>query len=226
MIRTVLRESWYRFRATLRRRWAGYLTLVVLIGLVGGVALAAVAGARRTQSSYPTYLASTHPSDLGMFTEFDPITHTGYSARIDQAVARVPHVERSYVVVGFDGTLQVLGHGTGVGAPGQAPAAFEGSPDGGYSSSDTVTVVRGRMADPARVDELVMSSGAAAAYGLHIGSTLPVAFFTTAQANTPGFTGYPQHAPHMIVHFKLVGIIESTHRSSRTTPPRWGTNWR
>lgn len=54
MIRAVVRESSYRFRSTFRRRRAGYLTRVVLIGLVGGVAMAAV-GARRTQSSFPTY---------------------------------------------------------------------------------------------------------------------------------------------------------------------------
>ena len=35
----VLRVAWYRFRATFRRRLGGYLTLAVLIGLVGGVAI-------------------------------------------------------------------------------------------------------------------------------------------------------------------------------------------
>ncbi len=212
MIRAVARESSYRFRATFRRRWAGYLTLVVLIGLVGGVAMAAVAGARRTQSSFPTYLASTKPSDLGMFTEFGPITNTGYSEKVDEAVARVPYVERAVDVVGFDGTLQVLGHHAGTGVPGEAPPAVEGStgPDAAYFSSDRVTVLQGRMADPTRPDEIVMSAGAAAQYGLHIGSTLPVAFFTDAQAGQPNFSGYPHDKPHLIVPFKLVGIVEWT----------------
>ena len=210
MIRAVVRESSYRFRATFRRRWAGYLTLVVLIGLVGGVALAAVAGARRTQSSFPTYLASTNPSDLGMFTEFGPITNTGYSEKVERAVARVPYVERAVPVVGFDGTLQVLGHHHGTGVPGEAPPALEGSTgtDAAYFSTDRVTVLRGRMADPTRADEIVMSAGAAAQYGLHIGSTLPVAFFTDAQAGQPNFSGYPRDKPHLVVPFKLVGIVE------------------
>ncbi len=203
MIRVVVRESSYRFRATFRRRWAGYLTLVVLIGLVGGVAMAAVAGARRTQSSYPTYLASTDPSDLQMFTEFYPITHTGYSPRVADAVARIPHVEKSVDVIGFAGTTQALGHHTST-VPGEAPPALEGSTsaDGGeYFSTDRVTVLEGRMANPARMDEIVMSSGAAAQYGLHVGSTLPVAFFTDAQVSSPDFTGYPQDKPHLIVPF-------------------------
>ena len=60
----MLSVAWYRFRATFRRRWPGYLAIVLLIGLVGGLAMASIAGARRTQSSYPTFLASTNPSDL------------------------------------------------------------------------------------------------------------------------------------------------------------------
>jgi len=208
----VVREAAYRFRATLRRRWAGYLILVVLIGLVGGVALAAVAGARRTQSSFPAYLASTHPSDLGMFTEFGPLTGIGYSAKVDEAVARLPYVKQAVDVIGFDGTLQVLGHHRGSGVPGQAPPALEGSTGSGaaYFSTDRVTVLQGRMADPAHPDEIVMSSGAAAHFGLHLGSVLRVAFFTDAQAGQPDFSGYPVDKPHLIVPFKLVGIVEWT----------------
>jgi hypothetical protein len=33
----------YRFGPTLRRRWGGFVTLVVLLGLVAGVAMAAIA---------------------------------------------------------------------------------------------------------------------------------------------------------------------------------------
>jgi hypothetical protein len=60
----VLTVSWYRFRATWHRQWAGYLTIVLLIGLLGGLAMGAIAGARRTESSYPTFLSGTDPSDL------------------------------------------------------------------------------------------------------------------------------------------------------------------
>ena len=54
----------YRIRSTFGRRWAGYLSLVVLVGLVGGLGLGSLAAARRTQSSFSTFLAATNPSDL------------------------------------------------------------------------------------------------------------------------------------------------------------------
>jgi FtsX-like permease family len=204
----VAREAGYRFRACFRARWGGYLALIVLIGVVGGVAMAAVAGARRTQSSFPAYLASTNPGDVQVFTEFDPITGTGYSARIDRAIARVRYVRRAADVIGFDGTLQVLGPGSAGGVPGEAPPSVEGSPDGEYFTQDRVSVVQGRMADPSRSDEIVMSAGAAAEEGLRVGSVLRLAFFTTAQVNSSSFAGYPADKPHLVITLRLVGIIE------------------
>ena len=56
-----------------------------------------------------------------------------------------------------------------------------------------------------------MSAGAAAQYGLHLGSTIPVAFFTDAQVGQPNFSGYPSDKPHLIVPFRLVGIVEWRH---------------
>ena len=41
--------AWYRFRATLRHRLGGYLALAVLVGLIGGTAMASMTAARRTR---------------------------------------------------------------------------------------------------------------------------------------------------------------------------------
>ena len=46
-----LRIAGYRFTTTFRRRWGDYAVLVVLIGLIGGIAMASVQAGRRTQSS-------------------------------------------------------------------------------------------------------------------------------------------------------------------------------
>lgn len=42
----MLTVAWYRFRATWHRQWPGYLTIVLLVGLLGGLAMAAIAGTR------------------------------------------------------------------------------------------------------------------------------------------------------------------------------------
>ncbi len=55
---------WYRFAATWRRQRGGYLALVLLIGLLAGIALGSISAARRTASSFSTFLARTNPSDL------------------------------------------------------------------------------------------------------------------------------------------------------------------
>ena len=58
----------YRSRTTFGRQWGAYLSLVLLIGLIGGVAMGSIAAARRTQSAYPAFLAATDASDLTMST--------------------------------------------------------------------------------------------------------------------------------------------------------------
>ena len=62
--------AWYRFRRALRRRLPGYIGVVLVLAVLGGVALAAVAGARRTASGFDRFLAASHPSDLAV--DFGP----------------------------------------------------------------------------------------------------------------------------------------------------------
>ena len=100
-----LRVAWYGFRATFRLRWGGYLAIVLLIALLGGVAMAAIAGARRTQSSFPAYLASTNPSDLGgIVSVLNPAIggSTGYDAKLIATIARLPSVARVESSTGLD----------------------------------------------------------------------------------------------------------------------------
>jgi ABC-type antimicrobial peptide transport system permease subunit len=205
----VVRVTSFRLGPTLRRRWAGYLTLVILVGLVGGIALSALAGARRTQSSYPVYLASTHPTDAEIFSEFEPVTGVGFSAKVNDAIARVPGVARAQTVVGFDGTIQVLGQSLIPKVPGEAPPSVEGSTGGEYFGADRVSLLQGRFADPSRVNELMLSPGAVRSFGLHVGSILRMAVFTSAQVAASSFEGYPTDRPRAIVDFRLVGVIET-----------------
>src|SRR4051794_18151303 len=72
-----------RFRAELRARWRTSLTLALFAGLSGGVVVAAVAGARRTDSALARHLVAFRVPD---------ITVAGASESYP-TVAAVPQVE-------------------------------------------------------------------------------------------------------------------------------------
>ena len=98
MTRQQLRVSRYRFRSTFGRRWGAYLSLVLLVGLVGGLSMGVAAAARRTGSSFSTFLASTNPSDLSLGTAlYNPALGytTGYDATLVDKISHLPHVKRA-----------------------------------------------------------------------------------------------------------------------------------
>ncbi|MGA2804565.1 MAG: ABC transporter permease [Acidimicrobiales bacterium] len=203
----VLRVAWYRFRATFRYRWGGYLSVVLLVGLLGGLAMGAVAGARRTESSFPVYLASTNPSTIGLFSRYDDpglgLT-TGYDPRLAEAIAHLPLVERAATAIIFDGNIN-LDAVTGLHphvTPGETPPSIVGSADGEYSSMDRVSLVEGRLPNQDSTDEAVMNGQAAKEMGIHIGSIIGLPFYTDAQNESanPG-------KPFLIAKVKMVGEI-------------------
>ncbi len=209
-MRSLLRVAIYRFRATFRRRWFGYATIVLLTGLVGGVAMGAIAGARRTQSSFPVYAASTHPAQIQAFDAYlDPAIgiNNGYDPARASAIAHLPHVDEAETVVGFDANLVLLSHLHTHAEPGEKPPVFEGSTDGDFTNEDRVTLVQGRLADPARRDEVVMNAQAAHQLGLHIGSTVRLGFNSDAQLLSPDCCSAKATPPKVVVDLRLVGIV-------------------
>ncbi|MFL6204229.1 MAG: FtsX-like permease family protein [Acidimicrobiales bacterium] len=69
-------SAWLWVRADLRRRAASLVVLALVVGLGGGVAIAAVAGARRTTTSWDRLRAAEGPADAFIFAQlFDgPVT--------------------------------------------------------------------------------------------------------------------------------------------------------
>jgi hypothetical protein len=204
------RVAWYRYRSSFARRWTGYLGVVLVIGLVGGLAMASLAGARRTDSSFPTYLASTNPSTLGVFTRYaDPELkiYTGYDAKLAATVAHLPLVTRAATAVIFDGNINLNGV-KGIHPhvlAGESPPTVLGTLGGEITSMDRVSLIAGRMPNPKSLDEAVMNVQAAQEMGVHIGSVITAPFYTDKQNNASSPSG-----PGRIVKIKFVGEVVSS----------------
>lgn len=160
-------------------------------------------GARRTQSSYPTFLAGTNPSDLNLAV-YNSATGGGPGPPIGSKIAHLAGVKRV----------------SDVAAPTFAPLAADGAPrlntlnlvvtlgslDGELYDQDRLTAVQGRLADPARADEIMMTSSAARLLGVHVGQLVPLGLYVPSQMGLPGF-GTPSVPPVLKVSARLVGIV-------------------
>jgi len=180
------------------------LAIVVLVGLVGGLAMGAVAGARRTQSSYPAFIDSTNPSDLVLLAG-----NTNFDAAQLREIARLPHVNRVESVTSLNVRPAEPALARRVAAANSAYRVIGlTSQNGLYFNQDRVTVLQGKMANPSRADEFVMTAAAAQYLGLHVGEVVPFDIYTNAQTKLPGFAKIPvPFPPHAQLDAKLVGIV-------------------
>ena len=199
----------FRFPQELRRRWRTYLALVVLLGLVGGVALGSIAAARTTQSSFPAFLKTTNPSDLD-------IDNGPYDPALLRRVAKLPGVTsvQTYVSLNVapvhpDGTPDMnnpFGDAEAVGTLSKL-----------YISQDKITIIDGRMLDPRRPDEIVVSKFFADLAHLHVGQREPVGVFSNAQISNEGV---PSSPAAQRLTFTIVGIGVFNDEVVQTTSTR------
>jgi hypothetical protein len=171
-----VRVAVYRLRATLPRRWGGYLALTLLVGLVGGVALGSLTAARRTYASYPAFLASTNPSDLFVL----PQTSSPEPGLVNR-LARLPHVRSAEEGEQINAaTLTPRGK---VQTVLETQVELVASPNGLFTDQDRVKIIKGRAADPARADEVVATNEAASVLHLHVGQRIPVGIVRSSSQN-------------------------------------------
>jgi hypothetical protein len=200
----VLPVAWYRSRSTLRRRLPGYLSIVLLVGMVGGLAMASLAGARRTQSSYPTFLASTNPSDLTVSAGALNSDAADGSSAFTKQISHLPGVKRVR-----DLTAPTVIPLTEKGAARlELPNVMQvyGSLDGELSQQDRLTIVKGHLTNPSRADEVEMTANAAGFLHLRVGQKILLGAFSTEQAGYPGF-GTAKVQPRLRFEATLTGIV-------------------
>ena len=172
--------AWYRFRHEFGRRWAGYVGLLVLVALVGGVSLASVAGARTTQSAFPAFLRSTNPSDID-------IDNGPYDPSLLRRAAHLPGVTslQTYVALNLS---PIYPNGTPNFQNPIGDVEVAGTLHRLYIDQDKITIVAGRMLDPHNPDQVVISKFAASVTGLHVGQRIHEGIFSNSQLNGAGVT--------------------------------------
>lgn len=168
-------------RAGLRLRWRALLGLAVLLGLMGGIALTAAAGARRTDTAYQRLLQQSNASDLLVSS-----ARSGFDGYFT-ALTGLRQVASMSTTAYLDMTVQAPG------GPPDTNVVVQASPDGAAGLSvDRVKVVSGRPFNTADPRAVMIDQALAARERLRPGSTLRM-------------IGYPQkngsadfaHAAHL-----------------------------
>jgi hypothetical protein len=150
---------WARARAELRHRWRATVLLMVVVGLAGGAVMAAVAGARRTDSAMDRFLAYNRPMNVDVAgVDFDAVLGLPQVADAD---------ESAYLA---------LAPSTPAGAPDPSGLGSVNPFPAGHGrflvTSERPIVVRGRLPDPARPLEVAVDETLAARRRLGPGQTL------------------------------------------------------
>ena len=152
---------WLGLRSDVRLRWRTLVGLAVLLGLIGGVVLAAAAGARRTDTAYPRLLRW---ADAAQVLVFPTGTSPGGFSR---ALRHLPQVASMSTASLYQMVIP-LRHGLP-----QTPVNAFSSPDGTLGvSADRVKIVQGRMFNPRARGEAVIDPQLASLEHLGPGGTL------------------------------------------------------
>ena len=145
-----------------------WLAISCLVGLAGGLVIAAAAGARRTETAVARLAAANKVSDVSMQVG----SQLGYANLRLDSVKQLPQVASAYTDEGYFYRAR-----TDKGRrfdPDQV--GLSASPDGGGVTQDRPNIVAGRAPDPRRADEVVPEESAARAFGLEVGSTFSARF--------------------------------------------------
>lgn len=153
-------------RAEARRRWAAWLGVVLIVGVVGGLVLGAAAGARRTHTAYDRLVADTEAWDVLVNPD------EGAESAIDPAeVAALPEVAELGRMDGVAATIvddgePTLGSGPMVLAAADAAVLVDHSRPG---------IRRGSLFDPSDPTHVMVDDVVAEHYGIDAGDRVQIA---------------------------------------------------
>jgi len=186
---------WMLAGREIRRRWRSVAALTVLVGVVGAVVLATVAGARRSDSALARFNRSSRSSNV----QFMVGSLTSPTPAQVQLFGRTPGVAAVSTLTAF-----------AVGVP-RAPnlSAIAAAIDGKFGTAvDRARIVAGRTANPAAVDEITIGEGLASRLHLRVGDHLDAVSYSIAQSQASFATNAdpgPPAGPRL--RLRIVGIV-------------------
>ncbi len=162
-----MRAVWLRVQAGLRQDWRSPLVLALITGLMGSLVLVSLAGARRTDTAVPRFLAWSGPTE-GQVAGV-PFATLGRLRRLPG----LAYSER--------GAFMLM-----AASPAGQPAAARPGQVTTWALIDTppqsrAIVVAGRRPNPARADEVMINEAAARVLGAHVGSVIQLRGFRPSQ---------------------------------------------
>ena len=188
---------WYRLRADLRVRWRALVLLAVLVGVGGGVALTAFAGARRTSAAVPQMLAYSRPDDgdvvFGGFCP--PPTVTGPLAGSLAPLPVAARMMRLPPVAAFTRMPYVFLSASRSG-PGLVSVNVTAVADAaGFGAVNRPLLVAGRFPGPGRPFDAAVNEIAAERLHLSVGSRLTLYGYSQQQVRACDVSGAAGRLP-------------------------------
>jgi hypothetical protein len=209
-----LTTAWYWWRAAARRSWRQALLLALIGGLLGAVALGAVAGARRTDTAYGRYLAASRSSDV--FVNVPGILPGIPALRPISMISSLPGVVSHVAYVGVFAYPVVHGH---------IDRSFltnglNCSLDGEWFTQDRMTVLAGRLPGLDSTGEIVLTPLIARMFGTGVGGHVTYAYSRVGPDGQP--TGRPFTHTYRVATIAEVPpalVDESDQAEGATLPP-------
>jgi hypothetical protein len=170
----------YLARSVLRRRGAVIVVLALAIGLVGGTAMAAVAAARRGQTTVDRLVGAWHvpTNSLYSFAETPEEQLESLRAVLDDAGVRDGRIFSIAALITFPGRSKGFADGKG---------GMLTEVDIAPGPQARSVLLEGRR--PTAADEIAVNQGVLKTLGLHVGDRVDIAWYHYADLETLGGGG-------------------------------------
>ncbi len=188
---------WLRCRVELRANWRATVVSAILLGIGGGIALTALAGARRTDTALAQFVSYSLPDDGGYLTgslSSPPVTPGTPPTSLDltpleQRIADLPQVAAySRAPYLYLTTRREGNEASDLTVIGAANADL-------LHSMDRPMVLSGHLPSPTQPFEAAVNDLAAQADHLRVGSRVHLYAYSAAQVASGALTGAVQQVP-------------------------------